>query len=77
VLKSLGGRICKINFLLPRIQGRFDVLITADRGIEFEHNLTKLRFGVVIDHVPKNKVEFYQPLTSKLLVAIEAVGPAP
>jgi predicted nuclease of predicted toxin-antitoxin system len=34
-----GWRDLKDNILLARLRGRFDVLITIDRGIEFEHNL--------------------------------------
>ena len=50
------------SLLLSLVQDRFDVLVTIDQGLEFEHNLKKLRFGLVIVHVPKNKVEFYRPV---------------
>jgi hypothetical protein len=62
--------------LLPLLQGRFDVFVTADRGFEHEHNLKNLSFGIVIVHVPKNKVEFYRPLAEQLIAAITSVRPA-
>ena len=31
--------------LVPLLQGRFDALVTMDRGFEFEHNLKKLTLG--------------------------------
>lgn len=46
-----------------------------DRGFEYEHNLKKLQVGIVIVHVPKNKIEFYRPLAADLLAAIATVEP--
>jgi hypothetical protein len=34
-------------------QGNFEAFVTSDRGFEFEHDLRKLTFGIVIVHVPK------------------------
>jgi hypothetical protein len=34
--------------LVDANQGKFDVLVTIDRGFEFQHNLSKLSFGIVI-----------------------------
>ena len=70
-----GWHQLKDNALLPRVQGQFDVFVTADQGIEFEHNLGTLHFGIVIVHVEKNKIEFYRPLASDLLAAVERVAP--
>lgn|GEM_PF-603394 len=61
--------------LLLKMQGTFDVLVTIDRGFEFQHNLKTLRFGIVIVHVARNKVEFYRPLAGDLGRAIIAVQP--
>ncbi|HTP34016.1 MAG TPA: DUF5615 family PIN-like protein [Candidatus Acidoferrales bacterium] len=57
-LRDLGWQHLTDDVLIERIQGLFDVFLTADKGFEHEHNLRKLRFGIVIAHVPKNKVEF-------------------
>jgi hypothetical protein len=62
------------NQLIALIQGRFDVFVTIDRGFEFEHNLKKLTFGIVIAHVPKNRLEYYRPLFADLVAAVENVG---
>jgi hypothetical protein len=43
--------------------------------MEFEHNLGKLRFGIVVLHVEKNKIEFYRPLAAALLDAIDRLAP--
>jgi hypothetical protein len=48
--------------LIAQAQGECDVLVTIDKGFEHEHNLKKLTFGIVIVHVPKNRIEYYRPL---------------
>jgi predicted nuclease of predicted toxin-antitoxin system len=42
--------------------GRFDVLLTADRGFEHQLNLKRLSFGILIVHVPQNRVGFYRDI---------------
>jgi len=59
--------------LITRAQGRCDVLVTTDKGFEYEHNLGKLSFGIVIVHVQRNRMEFYGPLIPALLDAIQRV----
>lgn len=61
--------------LVAQAQGQCDVLVTIDKGFEHEHNLKKLRFGIVIVHVRKNRMEYYRPLVPALLAAIERVKP--
>lgn len=56
--------------------GRFDVLITTDRGFEFEHNLAKLSFGILILHVLKNKLRYYRAIEDEIADAIGRVTPA-
>ncbi|MBI3694021.1 MAG: hypothetical protein HY238_04155, partial [Acidobacteria bacterium] len=70
---EMGWHQLKDHILLPLVQDRFDVVITIDQGLEYEHNLKKLRFGVVIVHVVKNKLEFYLPLALELREAAEQV----
>ncbi|HWZ44469.1 MAG TPA: DUF5615 family PIN-like protein [Candidatus Saccharimonadales bacterium] len=61
--------------LIAQAQGQCDVLVTIDRGFEHEHNLKKLRFGIVIVHVPKNRMEYYRPLFPALMDAVERIKP--
>jgi len=70
---EMGWHQLKDHVLVPLVQDRFDVVVTIDQGMEHEHNLKRLRFGLVIVHVPKNKVECYKPLTAELLGAVEQV----
>jgi predicted nuclease of predicted toxin-antitoxin system len=61
--------------VIAQAQGQFDVLVTIDKGFEFEHNLKKLTFGIVIVHVAKNRIAFYRPLFDVLAAAVERVRP--
>jgi hypothetical protein len=51
------------------------VFVTTDQGFEHEHNLKKLRLAIVIVHVRKNKLEFYEALTKPLLEAVNTARP--
>ena len=72
---ELGWQRLKDNGLVSRLQDQFDVLVTIDQGFEHQQNLKLLRFGVLIIHVPRNKVEFYRPLFEQMKAAIAQVKP--
>ncbi|MSV31467.1 MAG: hypothetical protein EXQ57_03010 [Bryobacterales bacterium] len=72
---DLGWHRLKDHVLLPLVEQRFDVLVTTDQGFEYEHNLKKLRLSIVIVHVAKNKLEFYEMLARPLLEAVNAALP--
>ena len=61
--------------LLVRAQEHFDVLISIDRGLEFQQNLSRLQLGVIIVVVPKNQLSYYEALTEQLLVNLDEVLP--
>jgi predicted nuclease of predicted toxin-antitoxin system len=65
----------KDHMLVANIQDRFDVFVTIDRGFEHEHNLRKLKFGILIVHVGLNKLESYRSLIVDLKDAVEQVQP--
>jgi hypothetical protein len=46
-----------------------------DRGFEFEHNLKKLTFRIIIVHVAKNSLEFYRPLFGQMQIALAQLKP--
>ena len=43
--------------LLRRMSGDYDVLITMDRGIEFQQSIAGFPFGVVIAHAASNRLQ--------------------
>ena len=61
--------------LLTVAQEDFDVLLTLDRGLEFQQNLAEFRIGVIVAHVPKNQLPYFRVIQKELLTAIERVRP--
>ena len=61
--------------LLQRMQGEYDALITMDRGIEFQQNLSSLPFGVLLLRAPSNRMIHLDPLVPSILAALPALEP--
>ena len=61
--------------ILTRARDQFDVLVTADKSIEFQQNLTKYGLGLVVVHVRRNHIAHYHEVEADLLTAIESVAP--
>ena len=61
--------------LLRRAAGRFDALISMDRGLEFQQPLVRQPFGTVLISSPSNRMVHLKPLVSALLAALDGLGP--
>jgi hypothetical protein len=61
--------------LLSRMRGHYDVLITMDRGIEFQQPISTLPFGIVIVRAASNRMQHLTPLVSVILAAITGAKP--
>jgi Domain of unknown function (DUF5615) len=61
--------------LLRRMEGEYDALITMDRGIEFQQNLTTAAVGVLLLRAPSNRMVHLQPLVPAILAALPALEP--
>jgi hypothetical protein len=48
----------------------FDVLVTADRNLQFQQNLSQSRIGIILLVAPSNALEDLRPLIPGLLAAI-------
>ncbi len=48
----------------------FDVLVTADRNLQFQQNLSQSRLGIILLVAPSNALEDLRPLVPNLLTAI-------
>jgi hypothetical protein len=59
--------------LIERMNGRYDVLVTVDRGIRHQQRLQHRRFGVVLLRAPTNRLADLHPLVPLLLEAIDRV----
>jgi len=61
--------------LLQRMRGEYDALLTMDRGIEFQQNLSGLPFGVLLIRAPSNRVAHLQPRVPAILNALSRLVP--
>jgi predicted nuclease of predicted toxin-antitoxin system len=70
-----GWRSSKDGSLLRFAEQNFDIFVTIDGKLERQHNLRALKLGIVIVHVPNNKLESYESLFEQLKTVIEKVSP--
>jgi hypothetical protein len=55
--------------------GGFDALITNDRGLEYEQNLTTLPISIVVLMIRDNRIETIRPLYPALFATLDALSP--
>jgi len=59
--------------LLRRMEGQYDALVTMDRGIAFQQNLTSATVGVLLLRAPSNRMAHLKPLVPTILDALPAL----
>jgi hypothetical protein len=59
--------------LLSLMSGRFDVLITVDRNLVFNADVSGLKVGVIVLHAKSNRLEDLEPLVTPILEALETI----
>jgi hypothetical protein len=59
--------------LLRRAEGRFDVLLTADRRMQYQQNLTVFGIGVVVIVTPRLQLQVLERALQPLRQAISSV----
>ena len=57
------------------MQGQYDVLLTMDRGMELQHRITALPFGIVVVRARSNRMRELSPLVPAISTVIDAVRP--
>ena len=61
--------------LLRRMAGQYDVLVTMDRGIEFQQRISALPFGIMLPRAPSNRMQDLRPVVPSIIAAIDAIKP--
>lgn len=61
--------------LLRQAAATFDVLMTADRNIEFQQNLAALPLAIVVLVADSNRLESLEPLIPEVLELLKALSP--
>jgi predicted nuclease of predicted toxin-antitoxin system len=65
----------KNSELLRLAAGEFEVLLTMDRGVEFQQNLQSLPIGILIIRASSNRFEDLQPLLAEMRIALNTIQP--
>lgn len=74
-VRDLGWSGYSDQSLIGMIQGHYEVFVTLDRGFEFQQNLSKLDFGIVIVRAINNQMASYERMFGDLQAALAAVKP--
>ena len=74
-VSEISWRGTKDGPLLSHAEKSFGVFVTIDRKLERQHDLTKLRLGTVVVHVPSSEISSYRPIFPALLSAAASVKP--
>lgn len=59
--------------LLRRIEGRFDVLLLADKNLRYQQNVTGRRVALI--ELPTNRWPLLQPLLPRIAEAVRTAQP--
>ena len=70
---EMGWDSFKNGALLAAATGQFDVLITTDQRLSYQHNVSTFAIAVVVLVARRNKLEFLLPLAPELRKVLEAV----
>jgi hypothetical protein len=60
--------------LLAAAEGVFDVLLTADKNLRYQQNLTGRRLAII--ELPTNRWPLLRPLGARIIAAVDAWQPA-
>lgn len=72
-VQQVGWGGVKNGELLARAEGRFDVLVTADRNLQSQQHITGRRLAVIV--LPSNRVPDVVAVLAALEVALQAIQP--
>lgn len=61
--------------LLVLAADRFDVLLTADRNIEYQQNPLTLPLAILVLVIRSNRLEIVKPLVPEILLALNHLQP--
>lgn len=72
---GLGWAGLKNGALLKQAAGQFDVLVTMDKNLRFQQNLSAHTIGVVLIRAHSNRIDDLRPLVSHILAAVAESEP--
>jgi hypothetical protein len=67
---QMGWAAKKNGELLKLAQSEFDVFLTVDRNLAFQHNLSQFNIAVLVLNVASNRLAELKPLVPRILSTI-------
>ena len=64
---EMGWASFKNGVLLSAASGNFDVLITTDQRLSYQHKVANFAIAVIVLMAARNKLEFLKPLVPELM----------
>lgn len=61
--------------LLALAEGRFDVLVTIDKNIRYQQNMTGRNIAILIMRPASNDLDDIRPLVPSALIALQSLKP--
>jgi predicted nuclease of predicted toxin-antitoxin system len=74
-VQEVGWGSARNGELLRRAEGNFDVLVTADRRMEYQQNLTGYAIAVVVLVTPRLRWQLLETASERLRAALSTVAP--
>ena len=59
--------------LLARLEGAFDVFITADKNLRYQQNLSGRRLAIL--ELPTNRLPLLRPMFPRITAAVDVIKP--
>ena len=60
--------------LLARLEGTFDVFVTADKNLRYQQNLSDRKLAIV--ELPTNRLPLLRPLFPRIAATVDAIVPS-
>jgi hypothetical protein len=73
--RQMGWGSIENGELLALASQEFDIFLTVDRNLSFQHNLSELRIAVVVLRAPTNRLSDLKLLVPKLLMPLASALP--
>jgi len=60
--------------LLARLEGQFDVFITADKNLRYQQNISGRQLAIL--ELPTNRLPLLRPLFPRIAAAVDSIAPS-
>lgn len=74
-IEQVGWKGLKNGELLARATERFDALLSMDKNLPLQNEISRYRIGLILVRARSNRIEDLMPLAGQILEALAAITP--